>query len=62
MPATAALTATPQPLNVGASRFHSMALKQMTFFDKTMALLSDSHFLIPLITFCIGLALLIVLH
>ena len=34
----------------------------MTFFNKTMAMLTDSHFLIPLIVFCIGLALLIVLH
>ena len=29
---------------------------------KTGAILTDSHFLIPLIVFCIGLALLITLH
>jgi hypothetical protein len=34
----------------------------MTFFDKTIAVISDSHFLIPLIVFAIGLALLITLH
>ncbi len=35
---------------------------QMTSFDKTRAVLTDSHFLIPLIVFCIGLALLITLR
>ena len=30
--------------------------------SKTQAILTDSHFLIPLIVFCIGLALLITLH
>jgi hypothetical protein len=34
----------------------------MTFSRKTVAILTDSHFLIPLIVFCIGLALLITLH
>jgi hypothetical protein len=34
----------------------------MTFFEKTRAILTDSHFLIPLIAFCIGLALLVALH
>jgi hypothetical protein len=29
---------------------------------KTRAILTDSHFLIPAIVFCIGLALLITLH
>jgi hypothetical protein len=35
---------------------------QMKFSDQTGAILTDSHFLIPLIVFCIGLALLITLH
>lgn len=30
--------------------------------SKTGAILTDSHFLIPLIVFCIGLGLLITLH
>ncbi|MGD0893149.1 MAG: translocated intimin receptor Tir [Terracidiphilus sp.] len=34
----------------------------MTFSDKTKAVLTDSHFLVPLIVLCIGLALLITLH
>jgi hypothetical protein len=34
----------------------------MTFFDKTKATLTDSHFLIPMIVFCIGLGLLITIH
>jgi hypothetical protein len=34
----------------------------MTFRRKTTAVLTDSHFLVPLIVFCIGLALLITLH
>jgi hypothetical protein len=29
---------------------------------KTSAILTDPHFLVPLIVFCIGLALLIALH
>jgi hypothetical protein len=29
---------------------------------KTRAILTDSHFLVPLLVFCIGLALLIALH
>jgi hypothetical protein len=29
---------------------------------KTRAVLTDSHFLVPLVVFCIGLALLIALH
>jgi hypothetical protein len=35
---------------------------QMTFSQKAAATLTDSHFLIPLIVFCVGLALLITLH
>ena len=35
---------------------------QMTLSEKTRAVLTDSHFLIPLIVFFIGLALLITLH
>jgi hypothetical protein len=34
----------------------------MTLFKKTRIILTDSHFLIPLTVFCIGLALLITLH
>jgi len=34
----------------------------MTFFENTRAILTDSHFLVPLVVFCIGLALLIALH
>jgi hypothetical protein len=34
----------------------------MTFSQKAAAILTDSHFLIPVIVFCIGLALLITLH
>lgn len=36
--------------------------RKMTFYKKTRTILTDSHFLIPLIVFCIGLALLITLH
>ena len=34
----------------------------MKFTEHTRAILTDSHFLIPLIVFCIGLALLITLR
>jgi hypothetical protein len=34
----------------------------MKISPKTRAVLTDSHFLVPLIVFCIGLALLITLH
>lgn len=34
----------------------------MTFAEKTRAILTDSHFLIAFIVFCIGLALLVLLH
>lgn len=34
----------------------------MTFSEHAKAILTDSHFLIPLVVFCIGLALLITLH
>jgi len=34
----------------------------MTEIEKLRSVLSDSHFLIPLIVFCIGLALLITVH
>ena len=30
--------------------------------NKTRAILTDSHFLIPVVVFCFGLALLIALH
>ena len=35
---------------------------QMKTASKKKAILTDSHFLVPLIVFCIGLALLIALH
>jgi hypothetical protein len=34
----------------------------MRFVDQSGAILTDSHFLIPLVVFCIGIALLITLH
>jgi hypothetical protein len=34
----------------------------MKFSPKTRATLTDSHFLVPLVVFCIGLALLITLR
>jgi hypothetical protein len=34
----------------------------MRFAEQTRAILTDSHFLIPLAVFCIGLALLITLR
>jgi len=34
----------------------------MNSSEKIGAILTDSHFLIPLVVFCIGLALLITLH
>jgi hypothetical protein len=34
----------------------------MTMTAKAKTILTDSHFLIPLVVFCIGLALLIALH
>jgi len=35
---------------------------RMIYRQKAAAVLTDSHFLVPLIVFCIGLALLIMLH
>ena len=34
----------------------------MTRFEKARTIVTDSHFLIPLLIFCMGLALLITLH
>lgn len=34
----------------------------MMISQKAKAVLTDSHFLVPLLVFCIGLALLIALH
>ena len=34
----------------------------MNTFEKTKAMLTDSHFMIPAVVLCFGLALLIVLH
>jgi hypothetical protein len=42
--------------------FVTAANRLMTDLGKTRAILTDSHFLIPLIVFGIGLALLITLH
>jgi hypothetical protein len=35
---------------------------EMTFSRKTTAILTDSHLLIAVVVFCIGLALLVTLH
>jgi hypothetical protein len=53
------LTAFRMPLYGCASRLNK---NTMTETEKLRAVLSDSHFLIPLIVFGIGLALLITLH
>jgi hypothetical protein len=45
-----------------ASRFVTAANRLMADLGKIRAILTDSHFLIPLIVFGIGLALLITLH
>jgi hypothetical protein len=46
-----------------APTFHNeIAQDPMTFSQKTAAILTDFHFLIPLAVFCIGLTLLITLH
>jgi hypothetical protein len=34
----------------------------MTISTKSKAILTDTHFLVPLVVLCIGLALLITLH
>ena len=34
----------------------------MPSLDKTKSVLTDTHFVIPVVVFCIGLALLIALH
>jgi hypothetical protein len=36
--------------------------ESMTSLEKAWAIFTDSHFLIPLIVFCAGLALLILIH
>jgi hypothetical protein len=38
------------------------SMRPLSTSEKMKAALTDSHFLAPLIVFCIGLALLIVLH
>jgi hypothetical protein len=52
----------PAGLRSRPSVYAKIDSAQMTSFEKTRASLTDSHFLIPLIVFCIGLALLITLH
>ena len=42
-----------------SGQFH---VEPMTFPEKTKAICTDSHFIIPLLAFCAGLALLILLH
>jgi hypothetical protein len=44
------------------ARYARIIATQMTFSRKAAAILTDNHFLIPLVVFCIGLALLITLH
>jgi hypothetical protein len=34
----------------------------MTFFQRTRAIITDTHFLISFAVFCVGMALLITLH
>jgi len=41
---------------------HATIRISMTSFEKTKAVVTDSHFLIPLVVFGIGLTLLITLH
>jgi hypothetical protein len=43
-------------------RLHDNEGVSMKLSAKTRAILTDSHFLVPLLVFCIGLALLITLH
>jgi hypothetical protein len=45
-----------------ASRPRENDRMQMTFQEKARAIVTDSHFLIPLAVFFVGLALLIALH
>jgi hypothetical protein len=47
---------------VGQSLAEHSGRLLMTDLEKIRAILTDIHFLIPLIVFCIGLALLITLH
>jgi hypothetical protein len=56
------LTLAASRLYGGASRTPTPQTKTMRLTFQTCAILTDSHFLIPLIVFCIGLALLITLH
>jgi hypothetical protein len=50
------------PLYVDANPLHWSWQEPMTMTAKAKTILTDSHFLIPLVVFCIGLALLIALH
>jgi hypothetical protein len=52
-----------QPRRYGdANRSRENDRIRMTLSEKTRAIVTDSHFLIPLAVFFIGLALLIALH
>ena len=53
------LTAIRTPLYGCANRWKK---NTMTEIEKLRAVLTDSHFLIPLVVFAMGLALLITLH
>jgi hypothetical protein len=42
--------------------YHQNPRNPMNAISRTKAILTDTHFLIPVVVFCLGLALLIVLH
>jgi len=52
----------PVSLPYDDSRSYQPAGSTMTISPKTKAILTDSHFLVPLVVFFVGLALLITLH
>jgi hypothetical protein len=60
--AAAALTALTLHRYVGPDDSTNIHRTQMTLFRNARAILTDSHFLVPLVVFCVGLALLITLH
>ncbi len=57
-----ALTARRPPLYVAPIDCLIDDRTRMTLLETTRTILTDSHFVIPLIVFCAGLALLIALH
>lgn len=58
----AVLTASAPHRDHGASSIHTLGAEHMTPLEKTRAIFTDSHFLICLVVFCAGLALLVLLH